>query len=187
MARTDTETTLKILALVARGDTLRDISESTGVSLTTVHDIKKRNQSALATIQSKMIDHQVSTSKKILSKAQNLIESKLDKAAKVDQEREELMMLLKSGDIDTREYQARLTLLSMPSLTELNAVAREAFTQSQIEQGKPTSISSPTETKQQLIDLVEALNKGDEVQLFKMILNPPSHVAHQTIQGGATP
>jgi predicted DNA-binding protein YlxM (UPF0122 family) len=173
MKVTDTETQLKILAMVARGDTLQEISDTTNVAVSTVQDIKARNKSSLALIQERMIDHQISSSKKILNKAHNLIERKLTKAEKADQEREELYRALEEGIIKPEEFRARLGALYEPTLTELNAVSRESFNQSQIEAGKPTSISnSPTEAKQQLVDLVQAIQAGDEVELYKMVLNP---------------
>lgn len=173
MKRTDTETSIKVLALIARGDSAREVSEATGVKETTVVAIKNRNPTALAAIRERMVDHQVSSSKKILSKSHKLIERKLDKAATADTERAQALKEYKEGDIEYKELQARLGAIYDPTITELNAVSKEAFNQSQIEMGKPTSISnSPAEAKNQLNSLVEALNVGDEVALFKMVLTP---------------
>lgn len=173
MPRIDTETSLKILARIARGDTYKEISDAMGIAIMTISDLKKRNQSALETIQSRMLDHQVSTSKKILDKAHGLIEKKLDKATKADEYREELKRQLDAGELDIREYSSLMNTVYEPTLTELNAISKESFNQSQIEQGKPTSIGSGShDTTEQLTALVQALNAGDEVELYKMVLNP---------------
>lgn len=173
MSRTDNNTAIKILAMISRGDPYSKITEATGVPAATISDIKGRNTHALAIMQERMIEHEVSKSKKILDKAHTIIEKKLDKVAKADETREELLQQFVNKEIEWKEYQARVALIPDSSLTELNAVSREAFNQSRVEDGKPTSItSSPSETKEQLMALVDAIKNGDEVKLFKMVLNP---------------
>lgn len=172
MKQTDTETQLKILAFIARGDTYDSISKELNIPPATISSIKKRNESALDMIKGKLVEHQISNSRKILDKSHQLIERKLDKALTADQERQELLKALDDKEITVDEFQARISTLERVTLTELNATSREAFNQSQIEAGKPTSISSPAEAKQQLTDLVEALKDGNEVELFKMVLSP---------------
>lgn len=172
MIKTDTHTELQVIALLARGDTYQSISDSVGISVPTVSDIKKRNKQALATIQEKMISHQASKSAKILDKAHDLIDGKLTKAQSVDREREDLIKKLDQGQISAEEFKARWETLYSPTLIELNAIQKEAFNQSQIEQGKPTAISNTPKAKEELVELLEAIKKGDEVELFKMVFNP---------------
>lgn len=173
MKPTDTETQLKILAHISRGDSYEEIAKEFNIAVSTVSAIKKRNESTLAIIKERMIDHQISKSKQILDKGHRLIEQRLDKALSADSELEKLNERLERKEINLDEFLALRGSLYQPTLTELNAIAKEAFNQSQIEQGKPTAVAStPQGAVQQLNDLVNALNKGDEVQLFKMVLNP---------------
>ncbi len=143
--RIDTSTQLKALAMFARGDTYKKISEALTIPMSTLQAIKDRNSVALSTIQNKLVEHEVSQAKKLLAKSQKLIEKQLDQA--------------EDGEKDI-------------SITELNAVQKEAFHQSQVESGLPTSISSQGDAKEQLMQLAEAIKQGDEVELYKMVVKP---------------
>lgn len=172
----DTETQLKVLALLARGDTHAAISEAMDIPVTSISGIKQRNSQALAVIQERMVTHQASKSKKLLDKAHDLIESKLDRSAKAEEIRHQAFQDFHDGLIEKEELRARIDTIEEATLKDLTSVAREMFNQSQIESGKPTSISnSPVEAKAELLKLVEAIKEGDEVQLFKMVLNPERH------------
>lgn len=166
----DTETQLQVLARIARRDTYDEISRDMGIPISTIGGIKFRNKAALEIMQSKMIEHKVTTSRKILNKAHNLIESKLDKVHKSEEVRYEALEAYRIGEIDYEELNRRLHGLTDATLAELNSVSREAFNQSQVESGRPTSISaSPLEAKDDLMRLVEAIHKGDEVTLERLV------------------
>lgn len=171
--RIDTETQLQVLALIARGDTYGQVTDATGVKASTIEGIKKRNLATLDIMRNKLMDHQVSTSKKILSKAQGLIEKKLDHAIKSEQELEDATQRFRAQEIDYAEYQQEVFGLAKVTLAELNSVSREAFNQSQIEQGKPTSISaSSLEAKEDLMRLVDELKKEhNEEELLKLVFD----------------
>lgn len=170
--RLDTDTQLQILALLARGDTHKQIAGVVGVSEATVKSVRERNPAALTVIQERMMDHKITSSRKILSKAHGLIERKLDKIMEAEVAREDASARLRSGEIDFEGYKREVMGLIDATLPELNTVAKEAFNQSQIEAGKPTSISSATgEAKEDLLRLAEALRAGDEERLSKIIFS----------------
>lgn len=170
--RIDTDTQLKVLAMFARGDTFEQIHAATGLAISTLMGIKKRNANNLALIKDKLIEFEISKSKKILGKAQDLISKKLDKVEESEDVKEQAIADYREGTIDQEEYQRRVTGLLDVTLSELNSVSKEAFNQSQIESGKPTSISSsPNEAKEDLLRLVAALKEGDEETLLKHVFD----------------
>lgn len=170
--RTETETTLQVLALIARGDTYEATAKQTGIAPSTVADIKRRNPQALETMQKKLIDHKLSQSKKILDKTHNIINKKLERIEVSEDKREFLFKQFQDGIINADEYQTSLIGLLDASLTELNAIQREAFHESQIEQGKPTSISdNPKQATEDFLALAEAIKSSDEVVLERLIFN----------------
>lgn len=171
MSKVSTETSLQILALIARGDTLTSISQQTGIAITTIADLKKRNQSALSLIESRMIEHKISNATKLLDKSQSLIEKKLDRVASAADLRQEALEEYRTGAIDSDEFRAKTFGLPDATLTELNGIAKESFNQSQIEQGKPTSITNSPEAKEDLLALAQALKDGDEVEMYKLVFN----------------
>lgn len=168
---------LEVLARFSRGDTHAQISKDTGIPVGTLQNIKKRNPAALEIIQNKMIDHQISSAKKILKKSQDLIERKLDKAVTADKQRDDLFNKLISKEIEYKEYRAMMDRIYDPTLSELNAISKESFNQSQIEEGKPTSIpGAGKDATGDLVALVEAIKSGDEVVLQRMVFNSPAPI-----------
>lgn len=177
MARLSTETQLQVLALLARGDTYSKISEQMKIPVSTIQGVKERNPGALENIKDKLLSHKISTSKKILAKSQELIEHKLDKAISSEVSREDALKQYQDGLIDYDEYQKLTFALVDISITELNSLAREAFHQSQIQDGKPTNISStPIEAREELMALARALESGDEVTLERIVWNGNSEI-----------
>lgn len=178
MSKIDTHTETRIVALIARGDSYTTIQkelEKDGISISTsgLSEIKKRNQEALSYIQHKLNEHQVSKTTKILDKARNMIEQQLDEANGNIPVLEELAELRANGDIDDAEF-ARLSMSAVTSrrisIKDLTTVSKEMFNQSQIESGKPTSITeSPEQAKKNLQTLLEAINNKDEASMLKAI------------------
>lgn len=184
MARTDTETQLKVLARIARGDTYQAISNDTGMPITTIADIKKRNESALQDIKGRLIDHEVSRSKKILDKSQDLIIRQLSRAERVEDERQKLIEQRQNEEISQDEFMARWGTLKEPTLAELNSISKTAFDQSQVEQGKPTSISgNNTQNIDQLKSVLDLLNKpGSEVELLSVVMKKDQIIEGETVE-----
>lgn len=140
----DAQTEVRIVALIARGDSYSSIQselKNSGVeiSLSGITDIKQRNTMALDQIKTSLAAHEVSKATRILDKARKQIEEKLD----------------------SDEY---------ISVKDLTTVSKEMFNQSQIESGKPTSIASnPEENKKNLMTLLKAINDKDEIGMLHSI------------------
>jgi len=142
--KTDTQTEMTALAMIARGDTQKSVAGELGISQTTVHAITKRNSEVLKVMQSKMVERSLS----LASKNHELAMKRLEKRLEDDE-----------AVIETKD---------------LVSVSREMFSQSQLEKGKPTSITSGTEVESQdrLKSLVNAIESGDEVVLSQIVFNP---------------
>jgi hypothetical protein len=140
----DSQTETKIVALIARGDSYKSIKEQlnkdgVSLSLPSISKIKERNTQALSYIKGEIVAHELSKTTKILDKARDLIDQKLD------------------GDQPI-------------ALKDLTTLSKEMFNQSQIESGKPTSITnSPELAKAQLKTLLEAINSGKDEDIAKAI------------------
>lgn len=171
--RTSTQKQLQILALVVRGDSAAKIAEITGIPKSTVDNIRNRNHANIQLIKSRLIEHEVSKSKKILDKSQGIMDKKLTRLEKNEDIRQDALQALETGAISHEEYNQKVSGLTDVTLTELNSVAKEAFNQSQIEMGKPTSISASTqEAKDDLVRLVDELKKEhNEEELLKLIFD----------------
>jgi hypothetical protein len=170
---TDKLTEMKILAMIVRGDTHRSIAEEMNINVNTVTAIKKRNPDTIKIMREKLAEKQISSAQKILTKSRRLMESKLDQYESNEDKRLEIMRQFEDGEINHKEMTQELAKYPTGSLTELTAVSREMFNQNQVENNKPTSIpGNSSEQKQQLVDLVRAIESGDEVKLQQIIFNP---------------
>jgi hypothetical protein len=173
----DVQTEVKVVALIARGDTYGSIQallrqDGIEISTQTLAAIKKRNSEALSHIKSEIIKLESSKATAILEKSRNLIEKKLD-LADDDTTPKWLQDAYDEGEIDFAEYNKRKdAIMNKRGITvgELNMVAKEAFNQSQIESGKPTSITnSPEQAKKNLETLLKAIKSGNEEDIAKAI------------------
>lgn len=169
--RTDLDLELQVIAMLARGDTHEAIHKETGLAITTVAQIKKRNPKALATIADRLVAHKATRARQLLDKTQSIIESKLDRVSDSEAKRDKYFQQFRDGLLSYEEYRDLVVNLTDASLTELNAISKEAFHQSQIESGKPTSIAanSPHEAKEELLALAQAIKDGDEVVLERIV------------------
>jgi hypothetical protein len=176
--RTDTETEMRVLAMVARGDTysaIRAQLQEDGITMSpaTITAIKKRNPKALAKMESMLADHATSSAQKILKKAHKLIDKRLEQADNSEKDAEELHKKYEAGEITFKEYLDATARLFKISVSELTSLSKEMFHQSQVEQGKPTSITeSAMDAKQEVVDIAKALENVDEVELQRIIFRP---------------
>lgn len=179
---TDTQTEMKALAMLVRGDTHKSIGQELGISAQTVVKIRDRNPDTLAIMKNKLVEKQISNAAKILDKSHRLLDDQLSQVEDAEQVRREARREYIDGLIDKKEFDARLRMLPKASISDLTSVSREMFNQSQIEQGKPTSISgNPDEAKKQFLDLAEAIKAGDEVKLQQIIFNEKRGVVHEPV------
>ena len=168
----------KIVAMLARGDTYAKIRENMiadegrSPAILTLSNIKKRNLDSIQIIKNKLTQIEVAKTEDLLMKTRHLIERKLD--ASLDESvPPKLQALYDDGVIDDKEFETRYQKVLNArniALKDLTTVSKEMFNQSQIESGRPTSITnSPELAKQQLDTLLRAINTGKEEDIAKAI------------------
>lgn len=171
------EKEIKIVAMIARGDTQTQIAEVMEVHPVTVANIKKRNAEVLKMIQSKMIAHQAKLASQNLEKANELIKKRLHNAEHFDQEMAKIELEYESSEKtkeDDANYRAKMANLRRSldiTLTELTGVSREMHSQAKADIASDIP-KDPEQAKAHLAALVEAINNGDEVVLQQITLNP---------------
>ena len=165
---------IKVVALLARGDTHKSIAEEVGISASSVSVIKDRNADTLQDIRGVLVVQKTKQAKKILDRSHNLIDKRLSAEETNYDERIELKEKLDNGEITYSQYLSGLRAVPTLTLAELTGLSKEMFNQSQIEEGKPTSIpggaganSADAETK--LAELIEALHSNDSVKMLEII------------------
>lgn len=167
---TPMETEMKVLAMMVRGDRQEDIAKEVGLNRTTVIEIKKRNQETLDIMRAKLADHRLGQATKILDKANKAIERRVDRQIEADTQLDRIRKRFEAGEIDITEYRQQIAGLEKTTLTELVAVSKEMHSQAKTEmETLKNPAGSPQETKQRLIDLVEAIKAGDEVALERIV------------------
>ena len=143
--RTDPEVERQVVTLIARGDRYADISQETGIPIPTIKKIKGRNKETLARIEDQIIRKQAESASRILRKSLNLLEQRIDSAARGEEE------------IKVRE---------------LVAITKEMHDQIQVEQdNRHEAPLSPKATQKRLEALTTALKDGDEVALEQIIFS----------------
>lgn len=170
MSKIDTQTETRIVVLKARGDTYEDIKttlakEGIEMSISGLQKVIERNKEAMTYIKGELVQHQTTSTARILNKTREQIEQKLDAANGNVPVLQELIELRDAGDIDDQEF-ARLSMRAVEShgisIRDLTSVSKEMFNQSQIEAGKPTSITeNPEQAKQNLQTLLLAIKNND--------------------------
>lgn len=164
---------VKAVALLARGDSNAAVARQTGISESSIANIKERNADTLAVIRAELVARETKQAKKLLDRSHKLIESRLDNETTTFDNREKLQEKYDAGEITNSQYLQGLRALPMLTLTELTALSKEMFNQSQVEEGKPTSISAgtgntPQDAKSRLEQLLQLMRDNDEVTLLEL-------------------
>lgn len=176
--KVDLHTESQVIAMIARNDTHESIvrwlkeEKDIEVSLSAISKIKKRNQAALQYMKDQLVEHETTMATTILSKSRQLIDNRLDRALSLEKEVEDLQLSREKGEIDEKTFYQRLDVLFKNRLTvaELNSLSKEAFNQSQVEAGKPTSIAeNPDQAKAMLQTLLTAIAKRDDEGAMKAL------------------
>lgn len=174
--KTDPQVEARVVALIARGDSYSQIQEELAkddieISTVTIGNIKQRNSAALETIKGALVQQEIGVANRIMHKSRKLIEDRLTDDESTKELLSDALRARINGDIDKDEYESIVKKISPQiSLKDLTTISKEFFNQSQIEQGKPTSITeSPAQAKENLKTLLEAINKGDEAAIVKAI------------------
>lgn len=165
------EEEVKIVALLARGDTAEEIQrimkqDHRAVSKNAVYAVKKRNKPNLDMIRAKLLEKETSDALANKQNANLVISKRLkreDKSADVVNRAQQdyLAGLIKLEDLVDITKRFKET-----SLTELVSVSKEMHNQSKEEDTKAPEARD-------LSALVEAIRSGDEVTLSKMTFNKP--------------
>lgn len=173
-SKTDKSTQITALTLLARGDTVRDISEQLGISEPVVTNIKKKNLETLNLIRQKHLEKRIQSSGKILDKANKLINRKLETADKDTVIKNDLLEQYRNGEIDYKEYQKQVFGLVDLSISELTRVSSEMQNQIQKNESEVGNDSSPEESKEQMEQLMKAIKDGDQVIMERLVFGSKS-------------
>lgn len=174
----DGNTESQVVAMLARGDTQQQIvdwlSEEKGISysIAAVGVLKKRNAEGITFMQKELTKHETTIAATLLDKSRRLIDRKLDKALNVEEELQKLRKSYDAGDMTAENYyrEVDIVLRNTLSVKDLTALSKEAFNQSQIEAGKPTSITeTPEQAKQYLSAILTAIAAGDDAATLKAL------------------
>lgn len=165
---------VKVVALLARGDTQKSIAEEVGISPASVGVIKGRNADILSEIHGALVLQNTKQAKKILDRSHTLIDKRLSAEEQNYDDRVELKDKLDNSEITYSQYLSGLRAIPTISLAELTGLSKEMFNQSQIEDGKPTSIpggagANSDDAAKKLQDLIEALHSNDSVKMLELI------------------
>ena len=162
---------LKIVALLARGDTYQQIqtyfkaNSMRTPTNSTILSVRKRNKENLELIKSKILQKEAEDASSIKDKANSLIKKRLDRA---DSEAKVLAIANQQfvdGEIDMEELTRIKRLVKETGIVELVAVSREMYAQSRAD----TDVVN--NTPKDLSALISAIRSGDEVKLQQIIFN----------------
>lgn len=171
----DGQTETQVVAMIARGDTHQQVvdwlksEKSIDISLATVGVIKARNEEALSYMKNQLVHHETTLATTILDKSRRLINNRLDKALSLEDVLTDLRDRHENGELDDGQYYhyVDIELRNRLSATELNALSKESFNQSQLEAGKPTGITeSPEQAKAYLATILSAIANKDDAALL---------------------
>jgi DNA-binding CsgD family transcriptional regulator len=174
-------TEAEVVARLARGDKQYNIAQDLGISERLVGTVKRRQSDALEVINRKLLQRKMRATTRILEKVHQQLEKRIDESAEywelIDQYQAEYD---ESEQTETDKELLSVKLKSLKRLTtsELITVAKEMFHESQVEQGKPTSLSYTADantTKIQLDQIMQAINNGDEIKLLEVTNDNSPH------------
>lgn len=167
---------IKAVALLARGDSNASVARETGISESSIKNIKERNADTLQVIRAELVARETKKAKKLLDRSHELIEKRLDNESTTFENRDKLQEKYDDGEITNSQYLQGLRSLPMLTLTELTALSKEMFNQSQVEEGKPTSISAgtgttPQDAKSRLRQLLDLMAENGEAEMLDLKYN----------------
>ena len=177
LTKVDTNTETRICAMIARGDKHQQIvdqlaSEDITIALSTISAIKKRNTEAIAFMKNQMIEAEASTATRLIHKSRMLLEKRLDQGIKDEDELNKLATQYREGEINWEQYRIKAAGRLKLSISELTSLSKEAFHQSQLEQGKPTGIvDDPAAAKMRLKEVLMAINNRDDEKAVALIFD----------------
>lgn len=162
----DVATEVKIVALIARGDTQEQISQQIagGVSKNALTAIKKRNKENLDLIKERLMQRAMDDAEGIKQKANKIISQKLDHADDADVILDKARQDWLDDKITWPEYDKILKRFKPLSVTELVSVSKEMHAQS-------TDNTKPPASEADLASLAAAIRSGDEIKITQAVFN----------------
>jgi len=140
--RTPPYTERKVITLIAVGLRYADISEQTGVAVSTVKKIKKRNTVQLVQVEERITDYQVDEATRILRQTYKLLSKILDQA--------------EAGSADI-------------SIRDLLAISKEMFSRSEVTKADhPIKPVNTRESVEQLRILIKSIRLNDTQSLARL-------------------
>jgi hypothetical protein len=165
---------LKIVALLARGDTYEEIrnyfkeNNWRVPNNATILNVKNRNKENLDLIKVRILEKEAEDAVAIKKKANSLLKKRLDRNELETEVLTKASQQFADGEIDAKEFSDIKKRVKEISVVELVAVSREMHTQS-----KATDEIQNTAPKD-LSELVKAIKSGDEIKLQQIIFNSES-------------
>lgn len=174
----DAQTEIKVVTMLARNDTYQQIvdwlknEQGVEISVKTIPLIKKRNIESYNFMKGKMVEHEATLSTSLLDKSRRLLDKQLDKALTLEEDLAKLEKRYDEGEIDEKDYwrMVDVALRSKLTVKDLTSISKESFNQSQIEQGKPTSIAeNPAQAKESLGKMLSAIANNDQAAMLRTL------------------
>lgn len=191
MSEITTQKDVEIVTRLVRGDTHQAIADELGISPSSVALVKKRQAEAIAILSAQLLQRKQKVAERILDKTHQLLESRVDDALRYEEKLAEVMAdwnaeidKLDYDDFEdpklyheahhtiNSQYESKVRALRDKFMTNsvLISLSKEMHTQATGDEGNPTV--PVTDSKSQLVALVEAIKAGDEVKMQQIILNP---------------
>lgn len=170
--RVPKEREIAVLAMLARGDTVREIAKTTEISSVAVSAIKKRNPEVFKYIQKRYIDKHLVSTTKILNKSNSLIERKLDTVEDDETTKNELLERYRNNEIDYKEYKRLSMGLIEASLSELTTVSREMANQLEKMKSDEEPKNQTSNSREQTEELLNLMKEGNHVELQRILFTP---------------
>lgn len=176
---------LRVLALAVRGDGSQAIAdaiqETYGISITAsgIDKIKATHADTLAAMKQQAVEAEAADAETLLARSRRMIGRKLTKAERDADALEKLDEDYRQGNMKLEEYRRKKTGLLNISIAELNAVTKEMYIQTG--KGEDGTPRLPAGNLHQTEALLEAIKRGDTVELQRLIFRP-NHDQPVTIQ-----
>lgn len=185
--RLSTDQKMRVLALLARGDTLSQVAGyvletyQITISESAISQIRSKNKDTIAAMQQTVADGQSAEAEAIASRARRMLNTKLDKAERDSNELEDLDRQWRDGEIkDANEYRRRKAGLMKISINELTTISKAMHSQTAPPPpGNPDPLGLPagghqlpTSTPARLEAMLQAVAEGRTVELQRLVFNP---------------
>lgn len=189
--RLTTPQRMKVLALIARGDTYEQISQilkkedGKEISAPSISHIKKTHSDTLEKMRGMIVQQETAEVAEILVRSRRMTNRKLARAERDETELDKLNNEYRQGNISTKDYENKKRTLLDLSINQLVQVSKEMHSQILKPEDSPAGSEAGEKGARSNFnpDLVqtitEAIKKGDTVKLQQVILNDKSNTITQ--------